>query len=383
MVDAKVSRTSHPEMGKSRIKEDEEKVQNVISCFDEWVNPFFQQNELVSISTARAAPAEVCEDLSKAHQLGEEAYAQFKVDRLETGKVKFDSRMSTLKLKTFSSLRKEKIVKVKGKEFVLKAGKALFGRIILVAQVRKVNMPDVLKYPLGPVPYALATVEGSICKTVKSTLASALQRKVSSESNLPARRATIIDGMSLVQKVPGGIETFGQIASCILSMAMKSDGDSERIDIVFDTYRNCSIKQCERILRGDDLSDSHHLQNIKASQKVRMWKEFLKKGTNKSALIFFLAETWKGEESRSKLHDKVLYVTYLDKCYKITRRDFIEVAELQSTHEEADGRLMLHALHVSSFDRLPVVIVSEDNDVLGLALSVHSSIIVPFLSDVW
>lgn len=127
MMDAKVSNTSHPEMGKSRIKEDEEKVQKVISCFDDWVNPFSQQNELVSISTARTSPAEVCEDLSKAHQLREEAYTQFKVDRLETGVMKFDSRMSTFKLKTFSSLRKEKIIKVKGTEFVIKAGKALFG----------------------------------------------------------------------------------------------------------------------------------------------------------------------------------------------------------------------------------------------------------------
>ena len=37
---------------------------------------------------------------------------------------------------------------------------------------------DVLKYPLGPVPYALATVEVSICNTVKATLASALQKSL-------------------------------------------------------------------------------------------------------------------------------------------------------------------------------------------------------------
>ena len=72
-------------------------------------------------------------------------------------------------------------------------------------------------------------------------------------------------------------------------------------------------------------------------------------------------------------------MTYLDKCYKITRKDFIEVADLQSTQEEADGRLTLHVLHVSSFDRLPVVIVPEDTDVLVLVFSVHSSILYLFI----
>ena len=73
--------------------------------------------------------------------------------------------------------------------------------------------------------------------------------------------------MSLVQKVPANIETFGMVAFCILGMALKTGKDSERIDIVFDTYKNLSIKQCERTLRGDD--HGHQLQNIKAAQKVR------------------------------------------------------------------------------------------------------------------
>ena len=53
-------------------------------------------------------------------------------------------------------------------------------------------MADVLKYPLGPVPYSLATADGTLCKTTKATLANALKKKAAPERDLPGRRATII-----------------------------------------------------------------------------------------------------------------------------------------------------------------------------------------------
>lgn len=50
------------------------------------------------------------------------------------------------------------------------------------------------------------------------------------------------------------------------------------------------------------------------------------------------------------------------------------VKDLQSTHEEADTRLLFHAQHASRGNCKSVVIVSEDTDVLILCLAFQARI---------
>jgi hypothetical protein len=57
--------------------------------FENWVNPFVEEEQLVSISTARTAPPE---DLLRTHEVGEEAYSKFKSERLDTNKIPFHDR---------------------------------------------------------------------------------------------------------------------------------------------------------------------------------------------------------------------------------------------------------------------------------------------------
>ena len=53
-------------------------------------------------------------------------------------------------------------------------------------------------------------------------------------------------------------------------MALHEDGHSKRIDVVFDTYKEESIKNSERSLRGEETG--HELQNITSTQIVRQWR---------------------------------------------------------------------------------------------------------------
>ena len=99
---------------------------------------------------------------------------------------------------------------------------------------------------------------------------------------------------------------------------------------------------------------------------MRQWRTFLSRITNKTSLIIFIVSEWRKAQYREKLHEKVLYGTVDDKCYRITSHGSVEVPALRCHQEEADGRLLFHATHV--------VISSEDTDVLIMSLAFHDKI---------
>ena len=177
-------------------------------------------------------------------------------------------------------------MKSSGRAIILKVDRALFGRIIVMAQGRSLQMEDILSHPLGPLPWALSTPEGLLRKTNKASLAASLQKNVMIAEQLPGNTATVIDGMNLVQRVKGDQATFGDVAITILSMALKEGNQSRRIDVVFDTYRENSIKNSERSIRGEETG--HQLQAITDKQIVRQWRSFLTRVTNKISLITFI-----------------------------------------------------------------------------------------------
>ena len=96
-------------------------------------------------------------------------------------------------------------------------------------------------------------------KISKAVLAHNLQKGAALAEYIPDKSAIVIDGMSLVQNVGQNDGTF-EIAAVVQSMVFKEGTHSSRIDIVFDTYRDMSIKNVERTLRGDD--QCLQLQNI-------------------------------------------------------------------------------------------------------------------------
>ena len=144
---------------------------------------------------------------------------------------------------------------------------------------------------------------------------------------------------------------------------------------MFDTYKKSSIKNSERSVRSDE--SGHELQGITTTQKVRQWRSFLTKVTNKTSLIIFIVNEWRKAHCREKLQNKVLYATVDDKCYKINSQDSKEVPVLQCKQEEADGRLLLHAAHAARQGYCSVVICSEDTDVFIMCSSFCDQIEAP------
>ena len=123
----------------------------------------------------------------------------------------------------------------------------------------------------------------------------------------------------------------------------------------------------EREKRGAEFGNE--FRNIQSEHKVQQWRKFLLNPKNKKAFIEFVVKEWRRDKHRTKLTGKVLFVTCESDCYEITSQAADIVDELNSTQEEADTRLILHAAHAARSGYKVVDVVSEDIDVFLLCLA--------------
>ena len=124
--------------------------------------------------------------------------------------------------------------------------------MLLIAKSRKLQMEEVLKYSLRPFPDSLATSEGDLVKTTKSKLLQKIEEDVPSASSvdLPAveNKAYILDAMAVLQTLTVIPETFGELATKLLTMVINAAFfyKCKRLDFVCDRYPRQSIKNMER-----------------------------------------------------------------------------------------------------------------------------------------
>ena len=147
----------------------------------------------------------------------------------------------------------KKTVTVSGRETILRATCNLLGTMVLASQSRDLNIKQVLSHPLGPIPWVLAAPEGLRRTTSKSTLANDLIKLSTTPEEIPRPSATVTDGTAIVQKVNGNKKTLRTISNAVLAIALAEAEASVCIDIVFDVYKDVSIKNAEQQSRSNSV----------------------------------------------------------------------------------------------------------------------------------
>lgn len=201
---------------------------------------------------------------------------------------------------------------------------------------------------------------------------------------VPSESSTciIIDGHALVQALwkPNSAKTFGDYAD-LYAAKVKSfiTAECTRVDVVFDQYLKHSIKNRTREKRTG--KNSRSVRRIVDSRDVPLpcnWKKFLALPENKSNLAEFLSD------------ELIRQAVSFGSCELITAGGFTDtdtakssigrdMCKLKASHEEADTRMILHAIDAKQegYDRL--VVLCRDTDVLILLLH-----FVPHLSEeIW
>lgn len=341
MTGTKEDNRLHKEIGKSRIKRDEEDVRKVMEVVSNWTNPFEPSEELASLSSGCVVTKTIKSDLLAAKEKGTEALTAFVEDRLLSDSVGFFDPLPKLRLGTFRDTQKTAVSK-EGRAVILRSDRNLFARLLVIGQSRQMDLRQLLVHELGPLPWSLALFDGALVKTNKAALPKLLEDGVESLQCLPAQTtAVIIDEMAMLQTLNMIPERFSQLAEMIFKRILMQVEEARRVDFVGDQYPNISIKNIERERR----SNSGQLAvAIASSQQLcpRQWKKYLSCGRNKVCLLKFLSEEWSKQEYAERIGNRVMYVTHGNHCTKLVaidgRMTATDETELYTDQEEADTR---------------------------------------------
>lgn len=352
-VGSHVPSSSHPDAQHSTIQKDESAVEAVVGLLETWQNPFAPTDGLVNISSGVVGSESVKDDLLNAFDIGEVAALAFSETifcHLEIGSL---IKYHPMNLATFSSMNKwaKKPDEVKA----IQANRAMFARMLVIAQSHSMDMRYVLQYSLGPLPLSLATADGCLAKTNKAKMLSLLEGDTPPVCKDPSHAVWITDGMKILQSITNPLATFSALTEMVFKMctSLFTAGGCERVDFVSDQYPNISIKS----------NEWHHWQRGNSYCVVTrcdqhcpvMWKLLLSHRRNKIQLLALMLALWKENKYAAVLGCK-LYVTVGENCHILTSNDGhtvvqSECSELSCTHEEADTRLLLHTAHAT----LPVL----------------------------
>ena len=144
--------------------------------------------------------------------------------------------------------------------------------------------------------------------------------------------------------------------------------DVQRIDIIWDTYKQDSLKGMTREKRGEGA-------RRRVSEMARVpsnWQEFLRNDLNKTELFKLLAEV-----STNTCSDKVIISTCEENVLCNQACENLDVLA-PCTHEEADTRIFLHAKDAAlkGFKKIRTV----DTGVIVVAISITETI---RLEEIW
>ena len=288
--------------------------------------------------------------------------------RLKTNTVSFWDAIRNLKINTFSSMTKKTTIKSTNLKLVtLTEDRDLFGRLMIVANVRQVNVREILCYELSIAPYALAHTDGTLRKTTVSLLLQILENYVTVEPRLASHpdmpTVQILDGMALAQSPRfAGATTFGEMATKYFELITAHyQQRCHRLDVVFDHYWQLSIKAGERQKRGE--ASALEVRIHGASTPVpKQFPKYISNATNKVSRSAFLTEAWIEMAKQRLPADKELVIgggaTDGKLALSIKNGECTKVTALQyCDHAEADAKMLLHAKHARGLPFNPLILM--------------------------
>lgn len=372
----------HKECLPSRTRYDNNHENALYDLFDK-TNVFSMepQSRLQNIVTKDLATEGIQTSLLTSFQEGQAQVNDFVEERLisqdEQGLVgtKFREPIHMNNSPTFASLYEVKRQdRSTAKQSILKVDHSILHRLLVASQSgRKVSMETLLQHELMPVPVSLCEMDKSLRTGAKSVLTDALTQNVKCPQSvtLQGESGLVIDGQALVMAIgkPDKATTFGGLADTFVKCVFQKGSSYSRIDVVFDRYRNTSIKSSTRTRRS---KGAHGIRRVIEDRNVPLphnWQSFLAVKENKADLANFLSNELI-DQSQNQAKTVIVAGGFVDEMETKCSNDSLSVNDLKANHEEGDTRLVLHAIHMSNVMNMSnIVLTARDVDVLIILLA--------------
>ncbi|KAG0692467.1 hypothetical protein GWK47_027885 [Chionoecetes opilio] len=166
---------------------------------------------------------------------------------------------------------------------------------------------------------------------------------------------------------PTEAKSFGDLADVFnASVFSHFNEHCSRVDVVFDRYRITSIKSGTRERReGRERSIRRKIDSREIPLPAN-WKLFMDLPENKANLTKLLSDQMMLEAKKSRPTCELITAGGFEEETKVASSQGSDVEQLQSSHEEADTRIILHAkaAYMDGYER--IIVSCRDTGVLVL-----------------
>lgn len=370
------------ELKPSRIRRDNRDLERVLDQIKSNCNPFEEgssQKKLYNIQTGKACSDEVCQSLLKVPDRGKALHLQF-IEECTSDEDRFERPIKKAVLKTFTENGARNKKGADRKVAELKCTRDLMGRLVILAAQRELDLAHIFTYPLTPIPLTMCHPDEALVKTNKDSLLHLLEEKQDQAARQDPRNIAccIIDGQYLLRILPPSATIppdYGGLARSILSQAIAVQ-KTRTIVIAFDDYPQPSLKDAERARRvGQEEESQPYIITGPSQRRPKDLAKALGSPSFKRALPEFLAKEWQDDSYAALLgRCEVILDLPSGECYhfenelgKVMSRS---IPELQSNHEEADTKVVRHAIVAGSSedDIGDIVVRAHDTDIAVILL---------------
>jgi hypothetical protein len=382
------AKESHHALSDSIAKRHSKAIDDLTTTMEAFSNPFTEDcDELFNLATKAVMPEKVSRDLCRQTMLGQQLFDDFVTSRINTSETNLWAPMKSCRLQTWKTAGKRVKVNLGQKVMELKEDRNIFARLLLVSKSRpEINLEEAVGcHELSVVPRSMFAADGEMlhCHT-KSNLMAILESLPHSidtgadtgtahDRELPMEtsqemdqvlRVAVVDGMAEVQSMgkPEYVLNCSQLADHFTSRILDKYGSSDEVRVIFDRYDvQHSLKQSTRDRRqGSQTAVAYHITDSTSIGKIPL-KRLLSHGDTKKQLTGYLADKLLQQAHAS---GQAVVVAWGTQC----RASHTDKRYLNSDHEEADTKLILHAADATACGATSIRICSPDTDVFILAV---------------
>ena len=340
----------------NQIQKDNKSINDLTKTIQNACDPFrntrsTSSQDLFNIATGKVASKKTEYFLLNVLKDGHDKSKQFVEECCERGKNRFQETVKRTKINSFATENSKG--RSTGAKTNVDGFRDVFARILLIAakSCHSLDLKHILSFPITDVPLSIAHSDGSLMKTDKSALLRKLEARLTDSNinsgSLPSIDVTLIDGGLLFHTILIDLKgNYGAMARAFLERICAHHGNE--IHVLFDVYKENTIKANERQLRG---SQNHTYIIAGPEQTPNQSKtELVQNSSFKQEFAKFLLQEWSADHYVSVLRGKKIVVSHGGNCCTFTCNELdnsMQVSQpvhLQGQHEEADTLFAYHSI---------------------------------------